>query len=220
MLKTLAAGLLASSLALPALAQTNPTAQPAPGATNPGSNSATTQNTNASGASAGNVQFIQSREPGHYRSTELVGRDVYGSNNEDIGEINDVLIDRSGRVSAVLLGVGGFLGLGEKDVAVPMSALQFQANPAYAAAATGASGTMNNATNAPATTGTTASTGPSTGTTANTGMTGTAGVTNSAAGVRANYPERITVSLTRQQLEQAPGFRDDTRTRNVLAPRP
>lgn len=220
MLKTFAAGLLASSMALPVLAQTSPMTQTATGATNPGSAATSGQGKNASGTSTGNVQFIQAREPGHYRSSELVGRDVYGANNEDIGEINDVLIDRSGRVTAVLLGVGGFLGLGEKDVAVPMGALQFQPNPAYSAANTGAAGTMDKAANAPATTGTTAPARSPAGTPANTGITGTTTGVEMGANVRANYPERIMVSLTRQQLEQAPGFRDDTRTRNVMAPRP
>ena len=51
---------------------------------------------------------------------------MYGANNENIGEINDVLINRNGQVVAVIIGVGGFLGIGEKDVAVPMSMLLFQ----------------------------------------------------------------------------------------------
>ncbi|MEH6646684.1 PRC-barrel domain-containing protein [Sulfitobacter sp.] len=42
----------------------------------------------------------------------------------DIGEINDVLITADGKVSSVILGVGGFLGIGERDVSVPMSAIE------------------------------------------------------------------------------------------------
>jgi sporulation protein YlmC with PRC-barrel domain len=49
---------------------------------------------------------------------------VYDTKDNKIGDVNDVLLDKSGQVSAVILGVGGFLGLGEKDVAVPFSAIQ------------------------------------------------------------------------------------------------
>src|SRR6185436_427320 len=42
-----------------------------------------------------------------------------------IGEIMDVLVDQSGKATALIIGVGGFLGAGEKDVAVPFNAVQF-----------------------------------------------------------------------------------------------
>jgi sporulation protein YlmC with PRC-barrel domain len=51
-------------------------------------------------------------------------QDVYDSHDNKIGSVSDVLLDKSGQVSAVILGVGGFLGIGEKDVAVPFKALQ------------------------------------------------------------------------------------------------
>jgi hypothetical protein len=41
----------------------------------------------------------------------------------DVGEVNDVVLDMSGNIKAVVLGVGGFLGIGEKDVAVEISSL-------------------------------------------------------------------------------------------------
>ncbi len=43
---------------------------------------------------------------------------------DDIGEVNDVILGRDGQVRAVILGVGGFIGIGEKDVALPMSAIK------------------------------------------------------------------------------------------------
>jgi hypothetical protein len=46
-----------------------------------------------------------------------------GANDQNIGEINDVLFDSGGMVKGVVVGVGGFLGIGEKDVAVPFRAL-------------------------------------------------------------------------------------------------
>ena len=56
--------------------------------------------------------------------TDWYKQDVYDPNNTKIGEINDVLLDKSGRVSTLIVGVGGFLGAGEKDVAVPFDAVE------------------------------------------------------------------------------------------------
>jgi sporulation protein YlmC with PRC-barrel domain len=50
--------------------------------------------------------------------------DVYDNKDNKIGTVSDILLDTEGRVSAVIVGVGGFLGLGQKDVAVPFSALK------------------------------------------------------------------------------------------------
>ena len=49
---------------------------------------------------------------------------VYDPSNNKIGEIEDVLLSPDGKVSALIVGVGGFLGMGEKDVAVPFSAVK------------------------------------------------------------------------------------------------
>ena len=51
-------------------------------------------------------------------------QDVYDSQNNKIGDVKDILLDKEGRVSAVIVGVGGVLGIGEKDVAVPFNALK------------------------------------------------------------------------------------------------
>jgi sporulation protein YlmC with PRC-barrel domain len=55
--------------------------------------------------------------------TDWYKQDVYDPNNNKIGEIMDVLLDKSGRVTSLIVGVGGFLGAGEKDVAVPFDAI-------------------------------------------------------------------------------------------------
>jgi sporulation protein YlmC with PRC-barrel domain len=68
-----------------------------------------------SGLEAGNVVMASS----------LIGSTVYSSANENIGDINDIVIAKDGKVLAAIIGVGGFLGLGEKDVAVPMDRIQF-----------------------------------------------------------------------------------------------
>jgi len=59
--------------------------------------------------------------------TDWYKQDVYDPNNNKIGQVMDVLVDRSGKVATLIVGVGGFLGVDEKDVAVPFD--QVQATP-------------------------------------------------------------------------------------------
>jgi sporulation protein YlmC with PRC-barrel domain len=55
--------------------------------------------------------------------THWYKQNVYDPSDNKIGEIMDVLVDRQGKANALIVGVGGFLGMGEKDVAVPFSAV-------------------------------------------------------------------------------------------------
>ncbi len=59
------------------------------------------------------------------RAEDLQGKRVYGANNEDIGEISDVLMTQDGKVDAFVVDVGGFLGIGEKEVAIAMQNIDF-----------------------------------------------------------------------------------------------
>lgn len=59
-----------------------------------------------------------------YTVNNIYKQDVYDEKENKIGDVNDVLLDKDGRISAVIIGVGGFLGIGEKDVAVPFTALK------------------------------------------------------------------------------------------------
>ena len=116
----LALGLLGSALmAAPALAQTTPAPAPANPAPPPASTQAAPMNAGQGGA----MSFVEVRPQNQFRASKLIGTRVTGANNESIGEINDVLMDQNGRAHAVIIGVGGFLGIGEKDVAIPMTAL-------------------------------------------------------------------------------------------------
>jgi hypothetical protein len=62
---------------------------------------------------------------GDVSAKELLAENVVNAANESIGDINDVLIGPDGKVVAVIVGVGGFLGMGEKDVALPYDQLTF-----------------------------------------------------------------------------------------------
>jgi sporulation protein YlmC with PRC-barrel domain len=55
--------------------------------------------------------------------TNWYKQNVYDSSNNKIGEIEDVLVDKSGKITAVIISVGGFLGMDTKDVAAPFQAL-------------------------------------------------------------------------------------------------
>lgn len=57
-------------------------------------------------------------------SSDFVGKAVYDQNGENIGEVNDMVLSATGDIRAVILGVGGFLGIGEKSVAVSVDAIK------------------------------------------------------------------------------------------------
>ncbi|RWO29757.1 MAG: PRC-barrel domain containing protein [Mesorhizobium sp.] len=59
------------------------------------------------------------------RSEDLVGTTVYGANDVNVGEIGDVVLTGDKKVDAVIIDVGGFLGVGEKEVAIGMDNLKF-----------------------------------------------------------------------------------------------
>ena len=66
---------------------------------------------------------------GDWRTSKVVGLSVYNDNNESIGSINDLLTDRNGNIKAVVIGVGGVLGVGEQLVAVPFDKVKFVNEP-------------------------------------------------------------------------------------------
>src|SRR5437660_11228386 len=75
---------------------------------------------------------------GNWRASKLVGLNVYNDNNESLGSINDLLTDKSGNIKAVIIGVGGFLGVGEHLVAVPWDKIKCVEQPVAYAGAGGA----------------------------------------------------------------------------------
>ena len=106
----LAAAALVAILASPAFAQIN-------------------NNANSTAANSAAGGFVQSQHATDWRGSKLIGSIVYGPENASIGSINDVLIGNDSQVRAVVIGVGGFLGVGEKNVAVPLNALNITRRP-------------------------------------------------------------------------------------------
>lgn len=106
----LAAG-LSALLGTAAFAQTA-TTPAAPGTT-------TTTTAPAAGGPFYTVQPpVAGQVPMSHLASDLDDRDVYGANNEDIGEIEDFVINSDGTIAAVVIEVGGFLGVGDRDVLV------------------------------------------------------------------------------------------------------
>ena len=119
-------GLLASAMLVPALAQTSPPpALPEPSA-----------------------QSTAPKAHGEmWRSSKLIGLNVYNDQDEKLGAISEILLDKSGKVDFVVIGVGGFLGIGQHDIMVEISKLKFVDEPVRTSSTT-------TSTPGPATTGT------------------------------------------------------------------
>jgi sporulation protein YlmC with PRC-barrel domain len=53
-----------------------------------------------------------------FRASKLIGTRVVNSANETVGDVNEVVLAKDGKVAALIIGVGGFLGVGEREVAL------------------------------------------------------------------------------------------------------
>jgi sporulation protein YlmC with PRC-barrel domain len=176
MLKHITAGLAASALlATVAFAQT-------PTATDDRANMSTTIS----------EQSLQ----GSWRASKIVGLSVYNNDNENLGSINDLLTDKNGNIKAVVLSVGGFLGVGSHYVAVPFEKVKFSSEPVAYTGAAGAPPAMGNR--------------PSTTTT--TGAASSNSQPASAAGSKPNpwYPDHALFNATKDELKAMPEFNYST----------
>jgi sporulation protein YlmC with PRC-barrel domain len=148
-------------------------------------------------------QFMTQMTADQWRGSKLVGIDVYGSDNAKIGDINEIIVDRSGAIKAIVIGVGGFLGMGEKNVAVPFDKVEWGRNDERSSAA------IATAPVAPSAGGVAQTT---TGSSSAPAATGAARQTTSAPSTAASsstmhdYPDRATVRMSKQDLQNAPQF--------------
>ena len=94
-----------------ALAQTTPTPTPAPSVTTPAPMPASART--PSGEST-----WYTHQATDIRASKLIGTKVVNAANETVGDVNEVVLSPDGQVSALIIGVGGFLGIGEREVAV------------------------------------------------------------------------------------------------------
>jgi hypothetical protein len=113
MLRTIMAATAVSALALTsAFAQSTTTPAPAP--------SAATQST----AAVTHANFIARQAPDQWLASKFRGTDVIGAKDEKIGDVGDILFDKNGTIVGYVIGVGGFLGIGSKNVAIAPASFQ------------------------------------------------------------------------------------------------
>lgn len=122
---------------------------------------------------------------GDWRTSKVVGLNVYNNNNDNIGSINDLLMDKNGAIKAAVIGVGGFLGMGEHLVAIPFDKIKFVNEPV-------ASGSASNA--------------PAPNRPASTTTTGSASTTSST-NKNEWYPDHAVFNANKDELKALPEFK-------------
>jgi len=74
--------------------------------------------------SGGKMNVVTKQKPDQWLASKFKGTDVLGPDDQKIGDISDILFDKDGKIEAYVVGVGGFLGVGSKEVALPPSAFK------------------------------------------------------------------------------------------------
>lgn len=72
--------------------------------------------------------YLTEQAPDQISANTYIGQSVYNSNNKSIGDVNDLIMKKDGGIVAAIIGVGGFLGIGEKNVAVPIEKITVAQN--------------------------------------------------------------------------------------------
>src|SRR5205085_3734734 len=115
---------------------------------------AATSNSSTPGPSAsadpsGKAHFVAKQTQDQWLATKFKGTDVIGTDDKKIGDVSDILFDKDKKIIAYIVGVGGFLGIGQKDVAIDPAS--FQMVPASAnrtsSSSTSSSGTTGSSSN-------------------------------------------------------------------------
>jgi len=177
--KHFAAGLVATALlSTTALAQT-----PAPVAKDPAQSSSMPR------ADTPAVP-VQNQSASEWRASKVIGLYVYNDAGERLGSINELLTDSSGKIEKAVIGVGGFLGIGESDIAVNFDQVKFVNEPMRTASTT--------TTTAPAT-------GPASDRSGTVGTTAT--TTTTTASKPSINPDHAKLSMTKEQLKALPAFK-------------
>jgi sporulation protein YlmC with PRC-barrel domain len=126
----------------------------------------------------------------HWRASKMIGLAVYNEQNEKLGDINEIILDKDGKALGYVVGVGGFLGMGEHDILVEPSKLKFVNEPRR---------TQTSATNPPA--GNPPATTPPATTRTDTNARAPRAATEQW------YPDHAMMSGTKDQLKAMPQFK-------------
>lgn len=128
-----------------------------------------------------------------WRASKIIGLSVYNESNEKLGSISELITDKSGKISAAIIGVGGFLGVGQHDIAVNFDQLKFVNEPVKASTASNT---------APGGAGMSGSSGMS-------GSKSTVGSSGGMAATKTDHwaPDHAVMSGTKDQLKAMPAFK-------------
>ncbi|MEO6382604.1 MAG: PRC-barrel domain-containing protein [Nitrobacter sp.] len=131
---------------------------------------------------------------GDWRASKVIGLSVYNDSNDKLGSISELLFDKSGNIKAAVIGVGGFLGVGQHDVVVDFSKLKFVDTPV------------------PSSTSASTSTAPAGNGMRTTTTTGAATSATATATTKTNpwYPDHAVFSATKDELKAMPDFKYST----------
>jgi sporulation protein YlmC with PRC-barrel domain len=163
-------------LAGPALAQSTTPASKAPAASSSSSSSSNTAEQNASAMSL-------------WQGSKLIGLNIYNQQNNKIGDIKELLLDKDGKIAQVAIGVGGFLGMGEHDVAVKWTDLKFSDQPVKSSTTTSSNAMGGGATH-----------------TTGSGSMANSSASTSTSNTKKNYPDHAELNATKDQLKAMPQF--------------
>jgi sporulation protein YlmC with PRC-barrel domain len=143
---------------------------------------------------------------GEWRGSKLTGLTVYNNSDERLGDINELIIGKDGRIESVVLGVGGFLGMGEHDVAVPFGQVKFVEEPRGADRTAARSDARPAATadNRPATT---ADNRPATADNRPAATASTTAPRTADRDTYRGYPDHAVVNMSKDQLKALPEVR-------------
>ena len=92
-----------------------------------------------------NPHFVKEQGTDHFVFSKFKGTNVMGPDDAKVGDVTDMLFDKNGKILGLIVGVGGFLGIGEKNVAIAMDA--FQMMPADTGTTGSAGGAASDPTN-------------------------------------------------------------------------
>jgi sporulation protein YlmC with PRC-barrel domain len=132
MITTAITALMIGGAAAEGMSPNSPAATPAPPATpapavtpaTPAPAAKSTEMSTPAASSTSSAKFINSQRQDQFLASKFKGTDVIGADDKKIGDVSDILFDKGGKIEAYVVGVGGFLGIGAKDVALAPSAFQ------------------------------------------------------------------------------------------------
>ncbi|MBV9461862.1 MAG: PRC-barrel domain-containing protein [Bradyrhizobium sp.] len=154
----------------------------------------------ASDKASTSASMTETSLKGDWRASKVVGLNVYNEQNENVGSINDMLMDKSGNIKAAVLSVGGFLGMGARYVAVPFDKIKFSDQPVSYSSASNSGGSS--------------STAPGGGGVARPASSTTTGSANNATATASKpnpwYPDHAVFDATKDQLKNMPEFKYST----------